>query len=271
MNVKRRSIFLCHNRHDKPFVRRVNRSLSKMGIRTWFDEAEILPGDSLLEKIEHGIRTMNYLGVFLSPDSIRSNWVKRELNAAITREIKSRKVRVIPLLLKGLLDKDIPIFLADKYFIDFREGQPFQKGIHELLMVLLDEYAEYLSKAIEELEEPNEFAAGVAGLISLHLPKEIDIDVKELAMALHYRDVFMRICKLMKIEYEDFEKVAKFLANENSENSFHKLAELLKEALPYPLWQYLVTPDALGKIFGIGKYFKYMFKGNVTFSDEVGQ
>src|SRR5262245_26870833 len=126
--MQKRSIFLCHNRHDKPFVRRVNRELTKTGISTWLDEAEILPGDLLLEELEHGMHSMDYLGVFISPDSIRSQWVKKELNVALTREIEGRKVRVIPLLLAGLLDKDIPIFLIDKYYIDFREGQPFKKG-----------------------------------------------------------------------------------------------------------------------------------------------
>ena len=59
-----RSIFLSHNRVDKPFVRRVNQELKKIGIRTWMDEAEILPGDSLPDKIAIALREMDYLGAF---------------------------------------------------------------------------------------------------------------------------------------------------------------------------------------------------------------
>ena len=188
---KPRSIFLSHNRADKPFVRRVNRELTTKGIQTWLDEAEILPGESLIDKIQQGLHAMDYLGVFLSPDSVKSNWVRKELNVAITQEIQGATVKVIPIIIGDLRDSDVPLLLSDKYYIDFRGVNPFEKGIHELLMVLSDEYSSYVAKAIKEIESPDEFSTGFAALRALLL--EDAEDPEDLAQSLHRYQILKRI------------------------------------------------------------------------------
>ncbi len=46
-------IFLSHSHADKPFVRRLKEALHKRGVEDiWVDEAEIMVGDSLVQKIE---------------------------------------------------------------------------------------------------------------------------------------------------------------------------------------------------------------------------
>ena len=41
----------------------------------WLDEAEMLPGDSLIGKIEAAVGRVDYLGVVLSRNSVVSPWV----------------------------------------------------------------------------------------------------------------------------------------------------------------------------------------------------
>jgi hypothetical protein len=57
------------------------------------------------------------LAVVLSPRSIQSMWVRRELNAALAEELQKRGVFVLPILLE---DCEIPLFLRDKLYADFR-------------------------------------------------------------------------------------------------------------------------------------------------------
>ena len=128
------SIFLSHNSRDKRFVRRLGKLLSENGIKVWIDEAEIKVGDSLLRKISQGIKDMEFLGVVLTPNSISSNWVQKELEIATTMEIQDRKVKVIPILYK---DCEIPVFLNDKVYADFRNRKMFQHSFMKLLDVLL--------------------------------------------------------------------------------------------------------------------------------------
>lgn len=95
------SIFLSHNSKDKEFVRRLANRLESYGVKVWVDEAEIKVGESLIKKIETGINEMEYLGVILSQNSIKSDWVNREVDMAMNGEIQGRKVKVLPLLYKN--------------------------------------------------------------------------------------------------------------------------------------------------------------------------
>jgi hypothetical protein len=128
------SIFLSHNHNDKPFVRRLADSLRAQGVRVWVDEAEIGVGDSLIEKIENAIDDMEYVGVVLSPESVDSQWVKREVRQALTDEIANRRVKVLPILFNNC---KIPGFLRDKLYADFRPGADFDVGVQALVRRVL--------------------------------------------------------------------------------------------------------------------------------------
>jgi hypothetical protein len=128
------SIFISHTKTDKPFVRILAHKLEHCGITTWVDEASMLVGDSLIEKIQEGIATMDYLGVVLSPDSIKSAWVQKELKSALNMEIAEKRVKVLPILYQ---DCEIPVFLLDKLYADFRKLEPdtqeFNNAVEQLL------------------------------------------------------------------------------------------------------------------------------------------
>jgi hypothetical protein len=110
------SIFLSHNKADKPFARRLATDLEHQGIRYWLDEAEIKVGDSLIEKIRDGIDNMAYVAVILSPDSVASGWVQREVDVAMNQEIQGRRVKVLPVMYRECA---LPGFLLGKRYADF--------------------------------------------------------------------------------------------------------------------------------------------------------
>ena len=126
----RTSIFLSHNWNDKPFVRRLADDLRLAGATVWLDEAEIKLGDSLLAKIAQGIDEATYLGVVLSPDSVQSNWVQRELEIALNEEIEGKKVKALPLLYR---DCKMPSFLSGKLYADFREEANYSQALSLIL------------------------------------------------------------------------------------------------------------------------------------------
>ena len=126
-----RSLFISHNSKDKPFVRRLANDLKANGVKTWVDEAEILVGDSLLQKIESAITEMDYLGVVISESSSESEWVKKEVEMAMTMEIEGKAVKVLPLL----LDKkaNMPLFLRSKLYADFSDETKYPESLSMVL------------------------------------------------------------------------------------------------------------------------------------------
>lgn len=124
-------VFISHTGSDKPFARNLARELNKHGYETWFDEWEIKVGDSIIAGIEDGIRKSTWMVVVLSPDAIKSEWVMRELRSGLTRETKRGQVYILPILRK---DVELPPFLADKAYADFRSSA--DQGMLRLLASL---------------------------------------------------------------------------------------------------------------------------------------
>ena len=128
---KYHGIFLSHTSADKPFVRQLRKDLLDRGVpRAWLDEAEIEIGDSLMTKIEQGMKQTRYIGVVLSAKSVKAPWVKKELEMAINREIASGEVVVLPLLYEKC---SLPAFLEGKLYGDFSNPDEYENVLEKLL------------------------------------------------------------------------------------------------------------------------------------------
>jgi hypothetical protein len=124
------SIFISHNSSDKTFARRLSADLAEHGVKVWIDEAELQLGDSLIQKIQAGIQEMDYLGVVLSPSSVASPWVQRELEIALTDEIQGQRVKVLPLLYELC---EMPSFLQGKLYADFTSTSKYTDSLKLVL------------------------------------------------------------------------------------------------------------------------------------------
>jgi len=109
------SVFISHSWSDKPLARKIGQTLRRFGVRVWLDEAEIKLGDSLIEKIRKGIDTVEFVIALLSKRAVESEWVKRELEVAMSQEIEGKRVKVLPILAEPC---SLPGFLKGKLYAD---------------------------------------------------------------------------------------------------------------------------------------------------------
>lgn len=99
-------VFVSHASEDKErFVIEFAAKLRAKGIDAWLDKWEILPGDSLVDKIfEEGLKNAQAVIVVLSKNSVGKPWVKEELNSAVIRRINGAS-KLIPVVIE---DCDLP-------------------------------------------------------------------------------------------------------------------------------------------------------------------
>src|SRR6266481_3050805 len=132
-----RDVFICHAGPDKSaYVRPFVESLRDHGITYWFDEAEIRWGASIISKVNDGLKRSRFVIVFLSPNFLQRNFPEAELNNALSREIKTGSVVVLPILIAS----DTEVFekyplLSSKLYIHWNEGVSV---ITERLLALLE-------------------------------------------------------------------------------------------------------------------------------------
>jgi len=126
-------VFLSHSHADKPLVQRVAEGLKGAGISVWIDDTELATGDSLIQRIEQGLDSADFVAFFLSKASMRSQWALQELNIAISRQVSgNRRAILLPILLE---DAEIPPLLRDVMYLDMRD-RDVGTGVRKLVDVI---------------------------------------------------------------------------------------------------------------------------------------
>ena len=152
------NVFISHNYKDKPMARKIANELDKYGIKVWIDESEIRLGDSLIEKIKDGLDHMDFLIALISENSVQSEWVKKELDIAMNKEIDGKKVITIPILVGKC---ELPEFLKGKLYADMSTSRKYNENISVLIRrfninEIVDdknEFTEYKLSATQVIEK----------------------------------------------------------------------------------------------------------------------
>jgi hypothetical protein len=93
------SLFISYSTHDQEFAERLHNDLQAKGVRCWFAPHDMRSGKKVHEQIDEAIRIYDKLLLILSPDSMKSEWVKTEISKARKREIKEGKRILFPIRL----------------------------------------------------------------------------------------------------------------------------------------------------------------------------
>lgn len=129
------TVFISYNYKDAEIAERLALELVRNNIKVWKDSWRIGVGDSLIQKIQDGLEGAHFFCVIFSKNSLESEWVKREITAALLREIENRKVMLLPIVID---DCKLPLLVRDKLYADFRSN--FDDGLKKLLAVISPYY-----------------------------------------------------------------------------------------------------------------------------------
>lgn len=118
---KRWTIFLAHSgqEHDRIFATWLYHKLRSADLTVWYDESEILVGDSIPARVSEGLVESEFLAVVLSAQAVAAGWVQHELEPRLLQQIYGREVIVLPLLVGHVDFADIPPLLRGKRSIQF--------------------------------------------------------------------------------------------------------------------------------------------------------
>ena len=147
-------VFLSHSAKDKAVVREVAARLKKDGLRVWWDEEQIKPGDSIPAKIEDGLEQSRVLVLCMSANAFGSDWAQLEAGTFRFRDPLNQERRFIPLRLddapiKGSLAQFLyinwlPANREQEYVKLLEAGRPSERR-------LAPEYQEARDKLLERI------------------------------------------------------------------------------------------------------------------------
>jgi hypothetical protein len=146
--------FLSYSHDDRDLAARIAEGLRTAGVEAWFDQWEILPGDSLIQKIfAEGLSGADAFIVLITPNSISSRWVQQELDVAMVRRIEG-VTRIIPIIIG---DTRVPEPLRSLLWIKLEKD--FDSGLRQIVKAIFQVYErppigqppEFIQKALQSV------------------------------------------------------------------------------------------------------------------------
>ena len=93
------SCFISYNSRDEEFAKYLHDDLQNNGVRCWFAPEDLKIGDQIRPTIDRQIRLRDKLLIILSENSVKSEWVGDEAEAALEEETKSERLVLFPIRL----------------------------------------------------------------------------------------------------------------------------------------------------------------------------
>jgi len=132
-------VFISHAHTDEPLVRKVAAVLEDAGLEVWDDTREIMPGDNWADKVVQALQESDAMVVFLTPDAMRSRWVRRDIEYALGEQ--SYRKRVISVLVgdpQVFPREEVPWILQHLRMIKLAEHANEEEGIRQIAQALLE-------------------------------------------------------------------------------------------------------------------------------------
>ena len=120
-------IFISYSRKNLETARQLAADLEQAGYPTWWDISSLQGGDDWLRVIPAAIEACEVFLLLLSPDSIQSQWVTKE----VTHALKQKK-RIIPIMIAAC---EVPFEVNNLNCLDF-SGLDYPANLRKLLASL---------------------------------------------------------------------------------------------------------------------------------------
>ena len=92
------NVFLSYSHENKETAEEIATMIISEGISVWFDEWDVVLGDSLSDKIEQGLNCTHFV-FLISKSTPKSKWQGREFKASFAHYINSGNPVIIPIIL----------------------------------------------------------------------------------------------------------------------------------------------------------------------------
>ncbi|MEG4170956.1 MULTISPECIES: TIR domain-containing protein [unclassified Microcoleus] len=110
-------VFISYSERDRETMEKIRNSLRRESLTVWTNTTDIQTGEDFQSAIDRGIEQTDNLVCLLSPDSVQSEYVRKEIDYAL-----SLQKRIIPVLVRSTPPESIPLALQGVQYIDLTDN-----------------------------------------------------------------------------------------------------------------------------------------------------
>ena len=124
-------VFLSHSSLDRSVANGVNDLLRRHGVPVWYSPSEMRGAQQWHDEIGHALRRCDWFVVLLSPNSVQSVWIKRELMYAL--RANRYEERIVPVLIEPCDYDQLSWTLSSLQLVNLFSD--FENGCRDLLRI----------------------------------------------------------------------------------------------------------------------------------------
>lgn len=124
-------VFLSYSEKDHSFASLLAETIRRHGIPVWYSRTNVIGAQQWHDEIGSALKRCDWFVVVLSPHSVTSKWVKRELLFALNDQ--KYENRIVPLLYQDCDYDQLSWTLSLLQFVSFKDNH--EVGYRDLLRI----------------------------------------------------------------------------------------------------------------------------------------
>lgn len=125
-------VFVSYNGDDREWAEQFASELRELGVRVWFDQWELKAGRTWLDALETALQESAAVVILIGKSGL-GPWEQVELRQALSQLVQHR-CPVIPIILPDVERLELPPFLQQCHYIDYRDGQTYLRRMEKLVL-----------------------------------------------------------------------------------------------------------------------------------------
>lgn len=126
-----KEVFLCYSSFDWEFASKIAELLRRHGVPVWHGPTNIRGGQYWHDEVGDALERCDWFVILLSPHSIKSVWVRRELMFALEEDRYNKTI--VPIVIHVCNHRQLSWTLSSRQLVDFTED--FEAGCRALLRI----------------------------------------------------------------------------------------------------------------------------------------
>ncbi|TCO79090.1 toll/interleukin-1 receptor domain-containing protein [Marinisporobacter balticus] len=133
---KKVPVFLSHTSRNKPEIEDLIPYLNAANLPIWYDDINIDYGESIVTKVQEGIKESGAVIFWITKEFIKSNWCQIEMDGFLTRLAGRNDILVLAVVHEDVDKNDLPVFLSTRKYLAVSKPDSLEAAAKKLIPTL---------------------------------------------------------------------------------------------------------------------------------------
>ncbi|MNC24933.1 TIR domain protein [compost metagenome] len=133
---KKLPVFISHTSKNKPLVEEIIAYLNAANLPVWYDDINIDFGESIVNKVQEGIKDSGAVIFWITNDFLKSNWCQIEMESFLARLAGKNDVMILTIVFEDVHIEKLPLFIAGKKFLKVSSTDSINQIANKLIPTL---------------------------------------------------------------------------------------------------------------------------------------